>query len=124
MPVLMAFYNYGNILMEVNEEQLLAAWKEFFGKGTNWRDFDKNMTYEKYRRFSDRDHIKKIFQMPVHFLLESGKGSFVKRDGTGLALSDELKEIIHDKYLALHMKDVIDFRTMDYYKRRYQKDKQ
>ena len=37
MPVLMAFYNHGNILMEVSEEQLLSSWKEFFSTGTNWK---------------------------------------------------------------------------------------
>ncbi len=119
MPVLMAFYNQGDILMEVTEAQLLKAWKKFFGTGTNWRDLDKDMTYERYRGISDRDHIKKILQMPVHFLQESGKGFFVRRDGTALALCDDLKEIIKDECFAAHMKDVIDFRTMDYYKRRY-----
>ena len=28
MPVLMAFYNHGDIRMEVTEQQLLASWKE------------------------------------------------------------------------------------------------
>lgn len=46
MPVLMAFYNHGNILMEVSEEQLLSSWKEFFSTGTNWKDLDKNMTIQ------------------------------------------------------------------------------
>ena len=122
MPVLMAFYNHGNILMEVTEEQLLAAWKEFFGTGTNWKDLDKDMSYEKYRGISDRDHLKKILQMPVHFLQESGKGFFVSREGVPLALCDELKDIISDKYFAMHFEDVINFRTMDYYKRRYRSE--
>ncbi len=120
MPVLMAFYNHGNILMEVTEAQLLAAWKEFFETGTNWKDLDKDMTIEKYRNISDREHIKKILQMPVHFLKESGKGFFVDKEGAALALCDELKECIKDKAFAEHFKDVIDYRAMDYYKRRYQ----
>ena len=81
MPVLMAFYNDGNILMEVTEEQLLITWKKFFNTGTNWKDLDKNMTYEKYCRITDKEHVKKILQMPVHFLQESGKGFFVKNEG-------------------------------------------
>ncbi len=120
MPVLTAFYNHGDILMEVTEAQLLAAWKEFFETGTNWKDLDKDMTIEKYRSISDREHIKKILQMPVHFLKESGKGFFVDKEGAALALCDELKECIKDKVFAEHFKDVIDYRAMDYYKRRYQ----
>lgn len=121
MPVLMAFYNHGNILMEVTEEQLLSAWKDFFDAGTNWKDLDKDMSYEKYHNISDREHIKKILQMPVHFLQESGKGFFVSHAGAALALCSELKNTVKDEYFALHFKDIIDFRTMDYYKRRYNK---
>lgn len=119
MPVLMAFYNQGNILDAVTEEQLLSAWKKFFGTGTNWRDLDNDMTYEKYLGISDRNHISKILQMPVHFLQESGKGFFVQREGFALALCDELKDVIHNESFALHMKDAVEYRAMDYYKRRY-----
>ena len=52
MPVLMAFYNHGNILMEVSEEQLLSSWKEFFSTGTNWKDLDKNMTIQKMHKLN------------------------------------------------------------------------
>ena len=119
MPVLMAFYNHGNVRMEVTEDILLRAWKEFFNTGSNWRDFDKDMTYERYREISDHDHMKKILQMPVHFLQESGKGFFVKRDGAALALAEELRDVVSNECFAMHMKDVIEFRTLDYYKRRY-----
>lgn len=122
MPVLMAFYNHGHVRTEVTEEHLLAAWKEFFSTGTNWRDFDRDMTYERYQSISDGDHIKKILQMPVHFLLESGKGFFVKREGYALALCDELKDIAGNDSFAEHFKDAIDYRIMDYYKRRYEKE--
>ncbi|WP_026834748.1 DEAD/DEAH box helicase family protein [Eubacterium xylanophilum] len=119
MPVLMAFYNQGNILMEVTEEQLLDSWKRFFSTGTNWRDLDKNMTYEKYLEVSDAEHIKKIIKMPVHFLQESGKGFFVPKEGCALALCEEMRAIINNESFAIHMKDVIEYRAMDYYKRRY-----
>lgn len=38
MPVLMAFYNHGNVRMSVSGEELLESWKEFFCTGTNWKD--------------------------------------------------------------------------------------
>ncbi len=62
MPVLMAFYNNSDVLMEVSEKQLLSSWKEFFSTGTNWKDLDKNMTLQKYKDISDKDHLKKISQ--------------------------------------------------------------
>lgn len=119
MPVLMAFYNHGNICMTVTEEQLLTSWKEFFSIGTNWKDFEAGITYEKYQAISDKEHMKKILQMPVHFLQESGKGFFVKQDGAALALREDLHDVISSSVFAEQMKDVIEYRAMDYYKRRY-----
>lgn len=119
MPVLMAFYNHGNVRMTVSEEQLLASWKEFFSTGTNWKDLDTGITYEKYQAISDKDHVKKILQMPVHFLQESGKGFFVTQDGAALALREDLQDVIRMPVFAQQMKDVIEYRTMDYYQRRY-----
>ena len=120
MPVLLAFYNHGEILTEISENGLLEAWKEFFGSGTNWKDFDKNMTYDEYCSITDKEHIQKIIQMPVHFLLKSGEGFFVKRAGSALALCDELKGVVRDECFGMHFKDAIEYRAMDYYKRRYQ----
>jgi hypothetical protein len=123
MPVLMAFYNGGDVRMEVTKEQLLCAWKEFFGQGTNWKDLDSGLTYEKYKVISDSEHLKKIMQMPVHFLLESGKGFFVEKDGFGLALCEDLRGVVGNDIFAAHMGDIIRYRTYDYYQRRY-KDKE
>ena len=119
MPVLMAFYNNSDVLMEVSEKQLLSSWKEFFSTGTNWKDLDKNMTLQKYKDISDKGHLKKILAMPVHFLLESGKGFFVKNDDVALGLREELRPLIDNPVMIRQMKDVIDYRTMDYYQRRY-----
>ena len=120
MPVLMAFYNHGNIRSQVSEEELLDSWKEFFSTGTNWKDFDTGITYEKYCSISDKEHIKKILQMPVHFLQESGKGFFVKKEGTALALKEDLTDVILQPAFGEQMKDVIEYRAMDYYRRRYE----
>lgn len=120
MPVLMAFYNHGNVRSQVSEEELLDSWKEFFSTGTNWKDLDTGITYEKYCSISDKEHIKKILQMPVHFLQESGKGFFVKKEGTALALKEELTDVILQPAFGEQMKDVIEYRAMDYYRRRYE----
>lgn len=119
MPVLMAFYNNSDVLMEVSEKQLLSSWKKFFSTGTNWKDLDKSMTLQKYNDISDKDHLKKILAMPVHFLLKSGKGFFIKDDDVILGLREELRPLIDNPVMIQQMKDVIDYRTMDYYQRRY-----
>lgn len=121
MPVLMVFYNHGNIRMKVTEEDLLKNWKEFFSTGTNWKDLEKEITYNEYCNISDQRHIKKIIEIPVHFLLKSGKGFFATCDDAVLALSNNLNSIIEDAVLKEQMGDVIQYRAMDYYQKRYRK---
>lgn len=122
MPVLMAFYNDGDVLLEVTEKELLPCWKEFFDTGTNWKDLGSVQTYGEFLKISDKEHLKKIIGMPVHFLLESGKGFFIQKEGAVLALKEELREVVKLPAFAEQMKDVIDYRAMDYYQRRYHKE--
>lgn len=122
MPVLMAFYNHGDVRMQVSDEQLLAAWKEFFDSGNNWKDLPNVTSYAQYKSISDKEHIKKIHDMPVHFLLESGKGFFCEKEGCALALRDELWSAVDSAAFKAHFKDVIEYRAMDYYRRRYKNE--
>ena len=119
MPVLRAFYNGGNVRMQVTDEQLLASWKGFFGTGTNWKDLPRAKTREDYLRMTDKEHLQNIKKNPVTYLLKSGKGFFVKKPGCTLALADELEPVIHDPAFCEQMGDIIDYRTVDYYQNRY-----
>ena len=119
MPVLMAFYNNGDMRINVTDEQLLVSWKAFFDQNGNWKDLDKNMSYEKYKSISDKAHLKKILTMPVHFLQESGKGFFVQRDGFAISLRSDLEKYVKNQAFVEQVKDIVEYRVMDYYRRRY-----
>ncbi len=121
MPVLMAFYDNEKVRMAVTEQQLLTSWKKFFRTGTNWKDLETGIDYEKFCGISDSEHIKKILKMPVHFLLQSGKGFFIQKEGAALALREELSEVAENPVFAEEVRDVIEYRAMDYYQRRYRK---
>lgn len=43
----------------------------------------------------------------------------MKKEGTVLALNGQLREAIKQAVFAGQMKDVIEYRTMDYYRKRY-----
>lgn len=119
MPILEAFYNDGDVRLAVTNEEVLYSWKRFFSKGTNWRDWDDVVFYEDYKKISDREHLNKAKKMPIHFLKKSGKEFFVEREGYALALREELKDVIQEDAFRKHMKDIIEYRTMEYYRRRY-----
>ena len=121
MPILYSFYNDGDIRLVVTEEDVLKAWKKFFNMGTNWKDFADDISYEDYRNMTDRQHLSKARSMPIKYLKSSGKGFFVEKEGYAIALRDELKDIVQLDVFQSQMKDILEYRTMEYYRRRYTK---
>lgn len=119
MPILYSLYNHGEIRMAVTEQEVLASWREFFDTGTNWKDFEPDITHEAYKNMTDRQHLSKAKTMPIHYLKASGKGFFIDKEGFAIALREDLQPYIHNESLARHMKDILEYRTMEYYRRRY-----
>ena len=122
MPILYAFYNHGNIRLAVTEEEVLHHWKEFFDQGTNWKDFNSEISYVEYQKMTDKQHLLKAKSMPIKFLKASGKGFFIDKEGYVLAIREELKAVCELEDFKKQMKDILEYRTMDYYRRRYRKD--
>ena len=122
MPVLYSFYNKGNVLLEVTDDQVLACWKDFFDTNKNWRDFSDDITYEQYNSITDKQHLAKAKTMPIKFLKASGKGFFIEKEGYALAIREDLRTVVKSDAFRTHMKDILEYRTMDYYRRRYEKE--
>ena len=105
--------------MAVTNEELLMEWKAFFGSGANWKDLRPDGTYQDYLTISDKAHLSNILSNPVHFLQKSGKGFFISKEGYALAIREDLSEIVKMPAFVQQVGDIIDYRTMDYYQRRY-----
>lgn len=121
IPVLYSFYNNGDIRLAVQDEDVLTAWKTFFDNGTNWKDFASDISYAEYKSMTDRQHLSKAKSMPIKFLLASGKGFFIQKPGFVIAMREDLKAIIGNDAFKRHMKDILEYRTTEYYRRRYAK---
>ena len=68
---------------------------------------------------TDKQHLNRAKSMPVKFLRASGKGFFIDKENYVLAIRDDLAGIIHNEAFINHMKDILEYRTMEYYRRRY-----
>lgn len=119
IPILYSFYNHGNVRMAVTDEEVLESWKEFFDTGTNWKDLSSDISYTDYKKMTDKQHLSKAKSMPVKFLKASGKGFFVEREGYALAIREEVAQAIGQEAFKRQMKDILEYRTMEYYRRRY-----
>ena len=62
---------------------------------------------------------QEIKSMPIKFLKASGTGFFIDKDGYALEIRDELADVIKVDAFKKQMKDIIEYRTMEYYRRRY-----
>ena len=101
------------------EDEVVESWKRFFNRGTNWKDFPQVTSYEEYRKITDKQHLSKVKSMPIKFLKTSGKGFFIDKDGYALGIRDELADVIKVDAFKKQMKDIIEYRTMEYYRKRY-----
>lgn len=119
MPILYSFFNHGNVRLAIKDDEVLAAWKDFFNTGKNWKDFAADITYDEYKSITDKQHLRKAKSMPIKYLKASGKGFFVEKDGFALAIRDDLKDIVKNDAFIKHMHDILEYRTMEYYRRRY-----
>ena len=57
--------------------------------------------------------------MPIKYLKKSGNGFFTEKEGYAIAISDKMKDVIENVTFKVHMKDILEYRTMEYYRRRY-----
>lgn len=82
----------------------------------------KDKSSSGYKGWGKEQYVKEARKNPVKFLIKSGNGFFVEKSGCVLSLNEQLQEVIQLSEFANHMKDIIDYRTMDYYKRRYESE--
>lgn len=122
IPVLMAFYNHGNIKMAIDEDDIYRSYMEFYHKANNWKDLDKDKATSDFRIWDKNRCVKEALKNPVHFLLQSGMGFFVEKQGAVLGLSEQLRDAVEQDGFAQEMKDVIEVREMGYYRGRYEEN--
>lgn len=119
MPVLGALIREDGFRPKAGKQELLASWKEFFARDLNWRDLDRQMSYERFLKLTDDWHLKKIYSMPVHFLLKSSGQYFTLDEDGAFGIRDEFREAASLPAFARHYSDIIRFRTLEYFRSRY-----
>lgn len=120
MPVFLAFYNDGNIRMEITDEDIYKSMHEFYSKPSNGADMAKDRATENYKNWTMKEYVSLAKRNPVKFLNKSSGEFFIKKEGCVLALNEDLKEYIKSESFIEHFKDIIDYRTLYYYKTRYE----
>ena len=119
MPILLAFYNDGNIKMQITEDDIYRSFYEFYRKGSNKVDMLTDKNTSDFMNWDKKKYINLAKNNPVKFLLKTHGDFFKVTDGSVIALQDDLKKFINSEAFKKHMKDAIDLRVETYYKNRF-----
>lgn len=118
IPILLAFYNGGQVKMDLTEEDVYRSYYSFYHDGLNCRDLLKHKCSADFENWTKEKYISEAKRNPIKFLLKSEGQFFIKKERYMLSLCEELKDIIYQPAFIAQMKDAIDFREMRYYKYR------
>lgn len=122
MPILLAFYNDGNTKMDLTEDDVYKSYKSFYEKGTRWVDLARDKRTRDFTAWNKDRYIKEALRNPIFYLIKSGNGFFAEKEGYLISLNSQLEELTTLQAFAKHMKDIIDYRTADYFRKRYDKN--
>ena len=120
MPILKAFYNEGDIKMAITDDDVYKSMKEFYEYKSNGVDMLKDNSSKDYQNWGKKQYLSLAKRNPIKFLNKTHGEFFIKKEGYALALSDDLKDYIHLESFIEHFKDIIEYRTISYYKSRYE----
>lgn len=119
LPVLLAFYNNGDMKLKIDDEDLYKSFKEFYSKGSNGVDMLKDKSTSKFKTWDKKQYVNLARKNPVHFLCKSSS-EFFYLHGDYVCLNKELEKFFNNEEFINSVKDAIDFRTKEYYKNRFE----
>ena len=120
IPIFLAFYNDGNMKMEISDDDVYREMCKFYNNASNGVDMLKDKNTKDYKSWGKKHYLSLARRNPIRNLNKTSGKYFIKKEGCELALSDELKDFIHLETFKQHFKDIIDYKTLYYYKTRFE----
>lgn len=71
MPVLLAFYNYGDVKMEISEDDIYKSFYNFYRKGSNKVDMLKDKGTREFETWDKKKYVSLANNNPIKFLLKT-----------------------------------------------------
>ena len=121
MPLLLAFYNNGDMKLKIDDEDIYKSFENFYNKGSNSVDMLKDKSTSGFATWGKEQYVKFARKNPVHFLCKSSSEFFYLEDDY-VCINKDLEKFLTTKEFIKHVKDAIDFRIKEYYKTRFEKN--
>lgn len=107
--------------MAVSDEDVYKAMKEYYSHGSNGVDMLKDKGTAGYKEWGQKEYVKLAKDNPIKFLKKTESTFFIEKEGYALALTDDMVKYIESECFCEHVKDIIELRTLGYYKDRFEK---
>jgi len=118
IPLFLAFYNEGNIKMELNEDDIYKNFYEFYHKGTNKVDMLRHKSTKEFECWNQKEYIKLAIDNPIKFLCKTENTFFKKTDNGLIGMFDDMKDFINNEVFKEQMIDAVLCRENRYYSER------
>lgn len=122
IPVLLSFYNKGDIKFSISDDYIYNVFKEFYAEGSNSVDLLRHKNTKDFKSWNKDKYLKLAKDNPIKFLNKT-HGDFFSINKDLFCLNEELKIYKDNASFKEHFKDVIDYRTKQYYKNRFKNGK-
>jgi superfamily II DNA or RNA helicase/HKD family nuclease len=120
LPILLAFYNNGDMKLFIDDDDIYQSFQEFYANASNAVDMLRDKGSRGYRTWSKKEFVDLARRNPMHFLQQSSP-EFFHEEEQGFALNPALKEYLSNSAFVRHFKDIIDYRGRRFFKERLEK---
>lgn len=120
LPVLLAFYNDGDLKQIISEDDLFKSFKKFYEEGANGLDLTQHKKTSNYVQWTKEQYLKLAYDNPIHFLLKSHPEFVYKPENGVIALVLDVEKVKENKVFMNQMYDILKYREINYYRTRFQ----
>ncbi|MFA9378282.1 MAG: DEAD/DEAH box helicase family protein [Lachnotalea sp.] len=120
MPVLLAFYNNGNIKLEINDEDIYSCFKKFYSNASNAVDMLKDKSTHKYLNWTEKEYISLAKKNPINFMTKTHSEFFYINKKGNMCINEFMIEYTNNETFLYHFRDAIEYRVKQYYRNRFE----
>ncbi|WP_289293193.1 McrB family protein [Romboutsia ilealis] len=116
IPLLLAFYNNGDIKLKIDEDDIYNSFKKFYSNKENAKDLQGQKSTRGYENWGKKEYIKLAKDKPIKYLADKTSQYFYKEDDK-FCLSENLQPYIHQNEFIEEFKYAIQSLENRYFKR-------
>lgn len=118
MPLILTFYNGGDMKLKIDDKDIAKSFRKFYSKGSNAVDMLKDKSTSNFKYWTDKQYVNFARKNPVYFLCKTS-GEFFYEDEGYVCLNNGLSVFLNSENFKDNVKDAIEFRIREYYKTRF-----